>query len=91
MAHDILIVDDEADIRRLIAGVLEDEGYDAREAADGRGALEALKAMHHVEAAGISPDPAHGPQDEADLNRGIGRVAGNEALLAEDRQLLLAL
>jgi two-component system nitrogen regulation response regulator NtrX len=27
MAHDILIVDDETDIRRLIAGVLEDEGY----------------------------------------------------------------
>ncbi len=44
MAHDILIVDDEADIRRLIAGVLEDEGYGTREAADGRSALEALKA-----------------------------------------------
>ena len=44
MAHDILIVDDETDIRRLIAGVLEDEGYGAREAADGRSALEALKA-----------------------------------------------
>ena len=44
MAHDILIVDDETDIRRLIAGVLEDEGYGTREAADGRGALEALKA-----------------------------------------------
>ena len=28
MAHDILIVDDEADIRMLIAGILEDEGYD---------------------------------------------------------------
>ena len=34
MAHDILIVDDEADIRMLIAGVLEDEGYATREAAD---------------------------------------------------------
>jgi len=44
MAHDILIVDDEADIRRLIAGVLEDEGYGTREAADGRSTLEALKA-----------------------------------------------
>ena len=44
MAHDILIVDDETDIRRLIAGVLEDEGYGTREAADGRSALEALKA-----------------------------------------------
>ncbi len=44
MAHDILIVDDETDIRRLIAGILEDEGYGTREAADGRSALEALKA-----------------------------------------------
>ena len=34
MAHDILIVDDEADIRMLIAGVLKDEGYTTREAAD---------------------------------------------------------
>jgi two-component system nitrogen regulation response regulator NtrX len=34
MAHDILIVDDEADIRMLIAGVLKDEGYDTREAAN---------------------------------------------------------
>ncbi len=31
MAHDILIVDDEADIRMLICGILKDEGYrDAR-------------------------------------------------------------
>src|SRR5690242_16570307 len=34
MAHDILIVDDEADIRMLIAGILKDEGYATREAAD---------------------------------------------------------
>ena len=32
MAFDILIVDDEADIRHLIAGILEDEGYESREA-----------------------------------------------------------
>src|ERR671921_2439141 len=44
MAHDILIVDDETDIRRLIAGILQDEGYGTREAADGRSALEGLKA-----------------------------------------------
>ena len=30
MAADILIVDDEADIRELIAGVLQDEGFEAR-------------------------------------------------------------
>ena len=44
MAHDILIVDDEVDIRRLISGILVDEGYGTREAADGRSALEALRA-----------------------------------------------
>ena len=32
MAHDILIVDDEADIRMLIAGILKDEGYATRQA-----------------------------------------------------------
>tara|TARA_R100000005_G_scaffold95553_2_gene77457 strand:- start:4654 stop:6060 length:1407 start_codon:yes stop_codon:yes gene_type:complete len=34
MPADILIVDDEADIRELVAGILEDEGYEARMAAD---------------------------------------------------------
>ncbi|MGF6231166.1 two-component system nitrogen regulation response regulator NtrX [Inquilinus ginsengisoli] len=34
MAHDILVVDDEADIRMLISGILEDEGYTTREAGD---------------------------------------------------------
>jgi two-component system nitrogen regulation response regulator NtrX len=43
MAHDILIVDDEADIRMLIAGVLKDEGYATREAAD---STEALRELH---------------------------------------------
>ena len=32
MALDILIIDDEDDIRDLIAGILEDEGYQARQA-----------------------------------------------------------
>ena len=32
MAHDILIVDDEDDIRFQISGILEDEGYDTRDA-----------------------------------------------------------
>ena len=34
MAHDILIVDDEADIRDLVAGILEDEGFTTRTARD---------------------------------------------------------
>jgi two-component system, NtrC family, nitrogen regulation response regulator NtrX len=44
MAHDILIVDDEADICMLIAGVLKDEGYATREAADSTQALAAIHA-----------------------------------------------
>ncbi len=42
MALEILIVDDEADIRELVAGVLEDEGYEARSAADSDAALAAI-------------------------------------------------
>ncbi|WP_341902308.1 sigma-54 dependent transcriptional regulator [Sandarakinorhabdus limnophila] len=42
MALDILIVDDEADIRELVAGVLGDEGFETRTAAHAEGALAAL-------------------------------------------------
>ena len=42
MALDILIVDDEADIRDLIAGVLSDEGYATRVAGNSDEALAAL-------------------------------------------------
>jgi two-component system nitrogen regulation response regulator NtrX len=42
MPLDILIVDDEADIRELVAGVLEDEGYVPRTAANADAALAAL-------------------------------------------------
>ncbi len=42
MARDILVVDDEADIRLLIAGLLSDEGYSVREAANADEALAAL-------------------------------------------------
>jgi two-component system nitrogen regulation response regulator NtrX len=44
MARDILIVDDEADIRLLIAGILRDEGYQTREAADSTAAMAAIHA-----------------------------------------------
>jgi two-component system nitrogen regulation response regulator NtrX len=43
MAHDVLIVDDEADIRLLIGGLLGDEGYQTREAGDADSALEAIR------------------------------------------------
>ena len=42
MAHDILIVDDEEDIRMLTAGILDDEGYETRSAG---GSTEALAAV----------------------------------------------
>lgn len=42
MAHDILIVDDEADIRELVSDTLKDEGYSARTAQDSDSALKAL-------------------------------------------------
>ena len=42
MALDILIVDDERDIRELVAGVLSDEGYECRTAGDSEAALEAV-------------------------------------------------
>src|SRR6201985_3086360 len=39
MASDILIVDDEADIRELVAGILDDEGFSTRTARDSDSAL----------------------------------------------------
>lgn len=42
MALDILIVDDERDIRELVAGVLSDEGYGCRVAGDSTSALAAI-------------------------------------------------
>src|SRR6202166_1510748 len=44
MAADILVVDDEADIRELVAGILADEGYAVRTAADSEAALASLRA-----------------------------------------------
>ena len=43
-ANDVLIVDDEVDIRTAIAGILEDEGFATRMAASGEEALEQVKA-----------------------------------------------
>jgi two-component system nitrogen regulation response regulator NtrX len=42
MALEVLVVDDEADIRELVSGVLEDEGYAVRSAADSSAALDAI-------------------------------------------------
>ena len=42
MALEILVVDDERDIRELVAGVLSDEGYSCRTSGDSAGALEEI-------------------------------------------------
>ncbi|MEM6461644.1 MAG: sigma-54 dependent transcriptional regulator [Pseudomonadota bacterium] len=42
MASDILVVDDEADIRELVSGILSDEGHETRDAGDSDGALQAI-------------------------------------------------
>lgn len=42
MASDILVVDDEQDIRELVAGILEDEGHETRIAHDSDSALAAI-------------------------------------------------
>jgi len=42
MASDILVVDDEEDIRELVAGILSDEGHEARTAGNSDAALAAI-------------------------------------------------
>jgi len=44
MSREILIVDDEADIRVAIAGILKDEGYETRQAANSTQALAAIRS-----------------------------------------------
>ena len=44
MKYDILIVEDETDIRAMVAGILSDEGYNVREAATSDEVFSAVKA-----------------------------------------------
>ncbi|HYD45806.1 MAG TPA: sigma-54 dependent transcriptional regulator [Phenylobacterium sp.] len=44
MAADVLVVDDEADIREQVGGILADEGYAVRTASDSESALAAIRA-----------------------------------------------
>ena len=44
MKHDVLIVEDETDIRAMIAGILEDEGYTAHQAETSDVALEIIRS-----------------------------------------------
>jgi two-component system nitrogen regulation response regulator NtrX len=43
MASDILVVDDEEDIRELVSGILSDEGHETRTAGDSDSALHAIE------------------------------------------------
>lgn len=43
MAYEVLVVDDETDIRELVGGILEDEGYKVRTAADAKQAMDAVR------------------------------------------------
>ena len=42
VSPEILVVDDEADIRELMAGILADEGFDTRVASDSDAALNSI-------------------------------------------------
>ena len=44
MPYEILIVDDEPDIRTLVSGILRDEGFETREARDSASAIAAFRA-----------------------------------------------
>ena len=44
IASEVLVVDDEVDIRDLISGILSDEGYETRVAGDSESALAAVRA-----------------------------------------------
>ena len=43
MTQDILIIDDEADIRNLISGILQDEGFQTRQAPDGLQGIDMIR------------------------------------------------
>ena len=49
IASEILIVDDEEDIRDLIAGILHDEGYSTRVAGDSESALADIEGGEGAE------------------------------------------
>src|SRR5580704_1154919 len=44
MPYDVIVIDDEADIRRLMCGILGDEGYETRQAGNSTEALAAIRS-----------------------------------------------
>src|SRR5436309_1143571 len=76
MAHDILIVDDEADIRMLIAGVLTAEGYATRAAGhsgEGLAAIQARQPRADQRCAGLGQGGCRAPAARA-LSPGSGTL-----------------
>ena len=72
MAHDILIVDDEDDIRNLIAGILEDEGYETRQAANSADAFSVIAARE-------VPNPATSPSTSVSTLRMASAICSDSA------------
>ena len=66
MALDILVVDDEQDIRELVAGVLSDEGYECRTAGD---STRALAMVDEFSSFARLPKPVFRLEDPVDLVR----------------------
>ena len=48
MANEILVVDDNSDIRILIAGILEDKGFRVRQAANFHQAMEKINKSFYI-------------------------------------------
>ena len=68
MSGEILIVDDEADIRDLVAGILQDEGYTARTA---RNSDEAMGAMFRTRKLEFDDLDVHPSSSRPTANRSI--------------------
>ena len=87
MALEILIVDDEKDIRDLVAGVLSDEGYGCRTAGDSRSALEAIDARAKLAESGYRGAIAIAMQRSGDMVRIT--VTDNGIGLPQDRDRIV--
>jgi two-component system nitrogen regulation response regulator NtrX len=76
----VLIVDDETNIRKLLAGVLSDEGYDTESAATGEEALERLQ-KHRPTFDAVLLDLALPGMDGLAVLQGIRELATSPAVL----------